>query len=67
MPARKPVQRELPERVIVTLRSGERSGLIRERWHGPITGDSYVVDLDGGGMVIAPVATVRRPSESEAL
>lgn len=60
------MQLELRERVVVAFRDHERTGLIRERWQGPVTGDSFVVDLDGGGFVIAPVASVRRPSESEA-
>lgn len=54
------------EQVLVLTKSGEKAGTVIERWYGPVTGESYVVDV-GGGIVIASVAHVRRPSESERL
>lgn len=60
----RPSEIERGARVLVQTTSGEQRGTVVERWHGPMTGDSYVVAL-GTHMVIAPVAHVRRPSESE--
>lgn len=64
------MQLELRERVVVWIRCDdgtvEKHGSIRQHWHGPVTGASVIVDLDGGGWTIAPIANVRRPSESEA-